>query len=99
MASGYLLAQSTCKAGSSLRDAAFAALENGVVAVSPTSGFHHAQWAFASSYCTFNGLIVAARALLENTELDPAAIVTKSLEIAGDLCIYTNRNFTLEVLE
>lgn len=41
----------------------------------------------------------AARALLEHTELDPAAIVTKSLEIAGDLCIYTNRNFTLEVLE
>ncbi|MBL8449826.1 MAG: ATP-dependent protease subunit HslV [Dechloromonas sp.] len=41
----------------------------------------------------------AARALLENTELDPATIVTKSLEIAGDLCIYTNRNFTLEVLE
>lgn len=40
----------------------------------------------------------AARALLENTDLDPVAIVTKSLEIAGDLCIYTNRNFTLEVL-
>ncbi|MGE5386263.1 MAG: ATP-dependent protease subunit HslV [Betaproteobacteria bacterium] len=41
----------------------------------------------------------AARALLENSELAPAQIVTKSLEIAGDLCIYTNRNFTLEVLE
>ena len=41
----------------------------------------------------------AARALLENTELPPLDIVTKSLEIAGDLCIYTNRNFTLEVLE
>ncbi len=41
----------------------------------------------------------AARALLENSELGPAEIVTKSLEIAGDLCIYTNRNFTLEVLE
>ncbi len=41
----------------------------------------------------------AARALLENTELAPVDIVTKSLEIAGDLCIYTNRNFTLEVLE
>ncbi len=41
----------------------------------------------------------AARALLDNTDLDPAAIVTKSLEIAGDICIYTNRNFTLEVLE
>ncbi|NJD24429.1 MAG: ATP-dependent protease subunit HslV [Betaproteobacteria bacterium] len=41
----------------------------------------------------------AARALLENTDLPPLAIVTKALEIAGDLCIYTNRNFTLEVLE
>ena len=41
----------------------------------------------------------AARALLENTELPPLDIVTKSLEIAGDICIYTNRNFTLEVLE
>lgn len=41
----------------------------------------------------------AARALLENTDLPPSEIVTKSLEIAGDLCIYTNRNFTLEVLE
>ena len=41
----------------------------------------------------------AARGLLENTDLTPAEIVTKSLEIAGDLCIYTNRNFTLEVLE
>ncbi|MEN9479745.1 MAG: hypothetical protein RLZZ298_1140 [Pseudomonadota bacterium] len=41
----------------------------------------------------------AARALLENTDLAPREIVTKSLEIAADICIYTNRNFTLEVLE
>ena len=41
----------------------------------------------------------AARALLENTELSPLDVVTKSLEIAGDICIYTNRNFTIEVLE
>jgi ATP-dependent HslUV protease subunit HslV len=41
----------------------------------------------------------AARALLENTELGPRDIVTRSLEIAGDICIYTNRNFTIEVLE
>ena len=41
----------------------------------------------------------AARALLENTELAPVEVVTKSLEIAGDLCIYTNRNFTLETLD
>ena len=41
----------------------------------------------------------AARALLENTALTPAEIVKKSLEIAGDLCIYTNQNHLIEVLE
>ena len=41
----------------------------------------------------------AARALLENTDLSPRDIVTKSLEIAGDICIYTNRNFTIEARE
>ena len=41
----------------------------------------------------------AARALLENTEFTPAEIVKKSLEIAGDLCIYTNQNHVIEVLE
>jgi ATP-dependent HslUV protease subunit HslV len=40
----------------------------------------------------------AARALLDNTELSPLDIVRKSLEIAGDICIYTNKNFTLESL-
>ena len=40
----------------------------------------------------------AARALLENTELPPLDIVTKSLEIAGDLCIYTNGHLTIECL-
>ena len=41
----------------------------------------------------------AARALLENTTLGPAEIVAKSLQIAGDLCIYTNQNHLIEVLE
>jgi len=41
----------------------------------------------------------AARALLENTELDAERIVRKSLAIAGDLCIYTNQNHIVEVLE
>jgi ATP-dependent HslUV protease subunit HslV len=41
----------------------------------------------------------AALALLANTELAPADVVRKSLEIASDLCIYTNRNFTLETLD
>src|SRR5262245_28564156 len=41
----------------------------------------------------------AARALLENSELGARDIVKKSLEIAGELCIYTNMNHTIEVLE
>jgi ATP-dependent HslUV protease subunit HslV len=41
----------------------------------------------------------AALALLANTELAPVDVVRKSLEIASDLCIYTNRNFTLETLD
>ncbi|NJA88504.1 ATP-dependent protease subunit HslV [Rhodocyclus tenuis] len=41
----------------------------------------------------------AARALWENTPLPAIEVVRKSLEIAADLCIYTNRNFTLESLD
>lgn len=41
----------------------------------------------------------AARALLENTDLAPEEIVKKALTIAGDLCIYTNQQHTIEVLE
>lgn len=40
----------------------------------------------------------AARALLENTTLDVRTIVNKSMEIAGDICIYTNREFVIEEL-
>jgi ATP-dependent HslUV protease subunit HslV len=40
----------------------------------------------------------AARALLENTELPARDIVERSLNIAADICIYTNRNLTIEEL-
>ncbi len=40
----------------------------------------------------------AALALLENTDLDARAIVIKALEIAADICIYTNRDITVEEL-
>ena len=41
----------------------------------------------------------AAKALLNHSELSAADIVKRSLEIAGEICIYTNQNHTLEVLE
>jgi len=41
----------------------------------------------------------AARALLDNTELDARAVVERALNIAGDICIYTNHSLTIEELE
>ena len=41
----------------------------------------------------------AARALLENTPLPPEEIVKKALTIAGDMCIYTNQQHVIEILE
>jgi ATP-dependent HslUV protease subunit HslV len=41
----------------------------------------------------------AARALAQNTELDARTIVEKALGIAADICIYTNRNLTIEELK
>ncbi|WP_058481918.1 ATP-dependent protease subunit HslV [Legionella waltersii] len=40
----------------------------------------------------------AARALMENTKLSAKDIVQKALKIAGDICIYTNNNLTIEEL-
>jgi acetoin utilization deacetylase AcuC-like enzyme len=44
--------------------AAREAIANGAVAVAPCSGFHHAGYARAGGYCTFNGLAVAAQVLV-----------------------------------
>ncbi len=56
--------------------------EHGIVAIG--SGGAYAQ--------------AAARALLQHTDMPAADVVKRSLEIAGDLCIYTNQNHTLETL-
>ncbi|MFN3283330.1 MAG: ATP-dependent protease subunit HslV [Pseudothermotoga sp.] len=40
--------------------------------------------------------IAAARALIRNTDLDARTIVEKSMEIASEICIYTNKNITIE---
>ena len=56
--------------------------ENGIVTIG--SGGAYAQ--------------AAAVALLNNTDLPAMDIVRKSLEIAGELCIYTNMHHTIETL-
>ncbi|MDO4627528.1 MAG: ATP-dependent protease subunit HslV [Pasteurellaceae bacterium] len=45
-----------------------------------------------------NYALSAARALVENTDLSAREIVEKSLKIAGDICVYTNLNHTIEEL-
>ena len=42
--------------------------------------------------------LAAARALMENTELDARAVAEKSLRIAGQICIFTNDQLTIEEL-
>ncbi len=46
-----------------------------------------------------NYALSAARALLNNSELDARAITEKSLGIAADICVYTNHNLIIEELE
>ena len=57
--------------------------EQGLVAIGSGGPFAHA----------------AARALLENSDYPPEEIVKKALTIAGDLCIYTNQQHVIEILE
>jgi ATP-dependent HslUV protease subunit HslV len=42
--------------------------------------------------------LAAARALFENAEMDAETVARKAMKIAGDICIYTNHNVTLESL-
>ncbi len=41
----------------------------------------------------------AAMALLQSTDMDARAVVERALKIAGDICIYTNHNVTIEELD
>jgi ATP-dependent HslUV protease subunit HslV len=56
--------------------------EHGIVAIG--SGGAYAQ--------------AAARALLAHTQLDAREIVSQSLTVAGELCIYTNQQHVIETL-
>ncbi|MCM2129698.1 ATP-dependent protease subunit HslV [Larsenimonas rhizosphaerae] len=57
--------------------------EHGIITIG--SGGHYAN--------------AAARALLDNTDLSARDITEKSLTIAGDICVFTNHNITLEALD
>ena len=44
----------------------------------------------------FEHALAAARALRQNTELPAAEVARKALEIASEICVYTNSNITVE---
>lgn len=46
-----------------------------------------------------NYALAAARALSENSDLDAETITKKSLQIAGDICVFSNHNHIIEVLQ
>ena len=46
-----------------------------------------------------NYALAAGRALLKHSQLDARTIAHEALQIAADICVYTNQNFTLEELE
>lgn len=46
-----------------------------------------------------NFALAAARALMDHSELDAEAIVRYGLQIAGDICVFTNHSHTLERLD
>ena len=45
-----------------------------------------------------NYALAAAKALLENTDMTAEEIVKKAMKIAGDICIFTNYNVTIEIV-
>ena len=45
-----------------------------------------------------NYALAAARALIENTDLDAETIARKAMAVAADICVYTNGNLTVETL-
>lgn len=41
----------------------------------------------------------AARALMDSSDLDAEAVARKAMNIAADMCIYTNKEFLVETME
>ncbi|WP_173055426.1 hypothetical protein [Candidatus Nitrotoga sp. AM1P] len=70
----------------SILSAARCALDNGLVACSPTSGFHHASYKSGFGYCTFNGLMVTA-------------LVLKAEKKSGELAFWTATSTTVMELQ
>lgn len=69
------IAKSLLWTNASFHRAAEHALKNKIVTMSPTSGFHHAEWNHSEGFCTFNGLMISAMLLKRDYEINRIGIV------------------------
>jgi acetoin utilization deacetylase AcuC-like enzyme len=87
--------------------AAREALNNGIGAIAPCSGFHHAGYDFAGGYCTFNGLMVTAAVLLAEGRVQKIGIldfdqhwgngtedIIERLQLGSEVVHYSPREYT-----
>jgi len=82
----------------SMVSAAKEAVNNGLVAVAPCSGFHHAGIDWPQGFCTFNGLIVAAYALKNQRLADKVGILDFDMHYGnGTTDIIKKRHLDLTV--
>ena len=78
------IAESLLYTSGSLYAAAVEALKYGGATCSPTSGFHHAGYKTAWGFCTFNGLVIAARKVVEEDKLAKTVTVIDCDQHVGD---------------
>ena len=71
---------------------------NGVFTVTGVGDVLEPEHGVAAVGSGGNYALAAARALIENTDLDAEAIARKAMAVAADICVYTNGNLTVETL-
>ncbi len=77
------IAESLSWTNGAMLSAARHALANGVGAVAPCSGFHHACYTRGGGYCTFNGLVIAGAALRDEGAIERFGVLDFDMHL-GD---------------
>lgn len=76
--------------------------ESGVIGIGSGGSYALGKYLIVCFICislNYSWSLAAALALIDRPDLDAEEIVRKSMKIAGDICVYTNHNLTLEKVE
>lgn len=66
------------------------------------SGGHYAQGTqniLGYNFILIKQYVAAALALIDIDSMEAEAVARKAMRIAGDMCVYTNHNLTVEILD